>query len=140
MALKMRKNLSPSPPLDCPLMTCMSFLGGAWTPSILWYLCAGPRRFSELKMDIPGISPKMLTARLRELETSGVVQRTVKPTSPPSVEYALTDLGQELVPAIMAIVSVGERLKKLRAGNTATPPNRAPKTRAAPTPATVSRP
>jgi len=117
MALKLRKNLSPAPPPDCPLMTCMAFLGGAWGPNILWYLSAGPRRFSELKSDIPGVSPKMLTTRLRELEHDCIVERTVKPTSPPSVEYALTSLGQELVPAIQAIVAVGHKLKKLRQQN-----------------------
>jgi len=117
MALKLRKNRSPAPPPNCPLMTCMAFIGGAWTPNILWYLSAGPRRFSELKTDIPGISPKMLTTRLRELEGAGIAERTVKPTSPPSVEYALTTLGQELVPAIQAIVAVGHKLKMLRQQN-----------------------
>lgn len=111
MALKVRKNRSPAPPLTCPLTECMAVLGGAWTPNIIWYLSGGPRRFSELRLDIPGVSAKMLTARLRELEAKGVVLREVKPTSPPSVEYSLTDLGQELVPAINAIVEVGHRLK-----------------------------
>jgi DNA-binding HxlR family transcriptional regulator len=54
----------------------------------------------------------VLSARLRELEQRGVVTRTVLPTSPPSVEYALTELGGELVPAIRAIVQVGSKLKQ----------------------------
>ena len=112
MALKVRKNRSAPPPPDCPLGACMAIIGGAWTPNILWYLSAGPRRFSELKLDVAGISPKMLTARLRELEAKGVVLRSVLPTSPPSVEYALSDLGRELLPAIEAIVAVGHRLKQ----------------------------
>ena len=128
MALKLRKNHSPAPPPNCPLMTCMAFIGGAWTPNILWYLSAGPRRFSELKADIPGVSPKMLTTRLRELESAGIVDRTVMPTSPPSVEYALTELGQELVPAIQAIVDVGHKLKKLKQRNASNRPRRAAKT------------
>jgi len=111
MTLKVRKNRSPAPPMNCPLSECMAVLGGAWTPNIIWNLSGGPRRFSELRLDIPGISAKMLTARLRELEAKGVVLRAVKPTSPPSVEYSLTDLGQELVPAINAIVEVGHKLK-----------------------------
>ncbi|MEO1016863.1 MAG: helix-turn-helix domain-containing protein [Pseudomonadota bacterium] len=111
MALKIRKNHSPAPPPACPLTTCMSILGGAWTVNVIWSLSAGPRRFSELRIDIPPISPKVLTARLRELEQGGVVTREVKPTSPPSVEYSLTDLGAELVPAIEAIVAVGHKLK-----------------------------
>ncbi|MGE0611819.1 MAG: winged helix-turn-helix transcriptional regulator [Hyphomicrobiales bacterium] len=111
MALKIRKNHAPPPPHNCPLSECMEFLGGAWTPNIIWNLSACPRRFSELRVDIPGISAKVLTMRLRELEDKGVVAREVKPTSPPSVEYSLTELGRELVPAIDAIVRVGHKLK-----------------------------
>lgn len=62
-------------------------------------------------MDIPPISQKVLTTRLRELESRGVITRTVMPTSPPSVEYALTDLGAQLIPAIESIVEVGHQLK-----------------------------
>jgi DNA-binding HxlR family transcriptional regulator len=112
MALKLRKNRSPAPPNACPLNTCMAVLGGAWTPNIIWNLSGGPRRFSELRVDIPVISAKVLTARLRALEAKGVVIREVKPTSPPSVEYSLTDLGQQLVPAINAIAQVGHKLKQ----------------------------
>lgn len=90
----------------------MAVIGGAWTVNVIWHLRAEPRRFSELRMDIPPISPKVLTTRLRELEERGVVTREVKPTSPPSVEYALTDLGHELVPAIESIVRVGEKIKQ----------------------------
>lgn len=96
----------------------MSLLGGAWTSNIVWHLSGGPRRFGELRMDIPPISPKMLSARLKSLEQKGVVQRELVDTSPPSAEYSLTDLGRELVPAITAIVSVGEKLKRqARAGD-----------------------
>lgn len=112
MALKIRKNKSPPPPPACPLLECMELIGGAWTPNIIWHLKAGPRRFSELRLDIPRISPKVLTARLRELEQTGVLVRTVMATSPPSVEYELTDLGSRLVPAIEAIVSVGLELEQ----------------------------
>ncbi len=110
MALKIRKNKSP-PPL-CPLSECMAFLSGAWAPNILWYLSGGPRRFGELRADIPRISAKVLSARLRELEEKGVISRHVMPTSPPSAEYSLTELGQELIPAINAIVRVGQKLHR----------------------------
>ena len=109
MALKLRKNQSPEP--VCPIGACMKFLGGAWTPNIIWYLIGGPRRFSELRIDIPVISAKVLSTRLKELEAIGIINRAVQPTSPPSVEYELTELGHELVPAIRAIASVGKRLK-----------------------------
>lgn len=109
MALKRRKSRTPTP--LCPLSECMAVLGGAWTPNIIWYLSAGPRRFSELRSDIPLVSAKVITQRLRELEERGVVNRNVMPTSPPSVEYMLTEHGQEFMPAIRAIVDVGHRLK-----------------------------
>lgn len=115
MPLKVRKNRAPDPPLSCPLSECLAIVGGAWTPNIIWYLSAGPRRFSELRGDIPGISAKVLTQRLRQLEADGAVERKVKPTSPPSVEYSLTELGEELVPAIEAIVQVGHKLKARKA-------------------------
>lgn len=112
MALKLRKNKAPPPAPHCPLTECMALLGGAWTPNVVWYLGAGPRRFGELRADIPAISAKVLSACLRRLLEKGVVARSVMPTSPPSVEYSLTPLGAELVPAIKAIVEVGEKLKK----------------------------
>jgi DNA-binding HxlR family transcriptional regulator len=92
----------------------MSLLRGAWATNVIWYLSAQPRRFGELRMDIPQISARVLSARLRELEAKGVVDRRVMPTSPPSVEYDLTELGRELVPVIRAIVEVGTKLKQRR--------------------------
>lgn len=92
----------------------MAFLGGAWTPNIVWYLREGPRRFNELRGDIGGVSAKVLSARLRRLHHDGIVDRTVMPTSPPTVEYGLTELGLELLPVVDAMVQVGPRLKKRR--------------------------
>lgn len=112
MAVKRRKNKAFPPPQGCPLTQCMRLLGGAWTPNIIWYLRSQPRRFSELMADIPGVSPKVFTARLKRLEKDGILVRQVMPTSPPSVEYSLTDLGRELTPAIDAIVQVGHKLKR----------------------------
>ena len=102
------------PPEGCPLTECLALLGGAWSPNVVWYLREGPRRFNELRGDLYGISGKTLSARLKKLEADGVVTRTVRPTSPPTVEYALTDLGAELLPAVDAIVEVGHRLKQRR--------------------------
>jgi DNA-binding HxlR family transcriptional regulator len=64
-----------------------------------------------LRHDIPRISARVLSARLRELEERGIVTRRLIDSSPPSAEYDLTDLGRELVPAIKAIVTVGTKLK-----------------------------
>lgn len=109
-----RKKQVADPPNRCALTECLSVIGGAWTPNIIWYLSKNPRRFTELKSDISGISAKMLTQRLKRLEADGVVLRKVMPTSPPTVEYRLTELGLELKPAIEAIANVGHRLKKIR--------------------------
>jgi DNA-binding HxlR family transcriptional regulator len=110
MALKLRRNRSPVP--VCPISQCMEFMGGAWTCNIIWYLSGGSRRFGELRHDMPRITAKVLSARLRALESKGVISRRVEPTSPPSVEYSLTTLGRELIPVIEAIMRVGEKLKR----------------------------
>ncbi len=111
MALKIRKNKSPDPPAPCALTHCMSFISGAWAPNVIWNLREGPRRFSELKIDIPPISAKVLSTRLSELEKRGIIERNVLPTSPPSVEYKLTQIGTEIIPALDALVTVGHKLK-----------------------------
>ncbi|CAG1013437.1 hypothetical protein RHIZO_04505 [Rhizobiaceae bacterium] len=58
MALKMRRNRGAATPESCPLLECMAIIGEAWTPNIIWYLRSGPRRFSELRADIPQISQR----------------------------------------------------------------------------------
>lgn len=115
--IRYRPSRVSPPPGACPLTECMAVLGGAWTPNILWYLSEGPRRFNELRGDIGAVSPKMLSARLRRLHADGVVERRVMDTRPPTVEYALTELGRELLPAVRAIVAVGHRLKERRASS-----------------------
>ncbi|MFG0273712.1 MAG: winged helix-turn-helix transcriptional regulator [Phycisphaerales bacterium] len=113
MVPRRRSRVDP-PPADCPLDECMRLIGGAWTVNIIWYLREHPRRFSELKADLRGVSAKTLTARLRRLEADGLVAREVKPTSPPTVEYELTGFGRRLLPAIEGIVAVGHEIKRLR--------------------------
>lgn len=108
MVLKRRAKVQALP--GCPMSKCMGLLRGLWTPELLWALSDGPRRFSELRRDCPFISAKVITARLRDLELRGVLTRSVMPTSPPTVEYELTPLGQDLLPAIRSIVEVGSRL------------------------------
>jgi DNA-binding HxlR family transcriptional regulator len=88
----------------------MDLLRGAWAPEVIWSLSKGPRRFSEVRRDLPGISAKVLSARLRDLETRCVLTRSIMDTRPPTVDYALTDLGEQLIPVIRAIVEVGSSL------------------------------
>jgi DNA-binding HxlR family transcriptional regulator len=113
MTLRMRKNVTPAAaPNRCPIGACMELLGGAWTPNVIWNLQGGARRFSELQTYMAPISAKVLSQRLKDLEAKHVVRRKVLDTKPPSVEYSLTDLGRELVPAIEAIAHVGYKLKQ----------------------------
>jgi DNA-binding HxlR family transcriptional regulator len=91
----------------------MSLIAGTWTPHIIWALSSGPRRFSELRADLPGISAKVMTVRLRSLEDKVLILRRPMPTSPPTVEYALTDLGRELLPVIRTMADVGNRVYDL---------------------------
>ena len=118
MALKMRKSKVATPIPRCAVGTCMWLLGGAWTPTLIWNLSGGPRRFGELRADIPGISAKVLSGRLKDMEDKGVVIRTVMATSPPAAEYSLSPLGRELLPAIHEIGRIGHRLKLQRGAET----------------------
>ncbi|WP_210415525.1 helix-turn-helix domain-containing protein [Bdellovibrio sp. NC01] len=92
----------------------MRFISGTWTANILWVLYHNPRRFSELRTDMPKVSAKVLSARLKRMEKSGLINRTQLKTSPPSVEYSLTELGRELKPVIAAVIKVGEKLRQQR--------------------------
>ena len=74
----------------------LSRLGDKWTVLVVMLLGEGPRRFSEIKRAVAGISQRMLTLTLRNLERDGMVTRTVTPTIPPRVDYALTDLGRSV--------------------------------------------
>lgn len=83
---------------DCRIISDMlSRVGDKWSVLIVTYLGEGSLRFSELKRIIGGISQKMLTTSLRNLERDGLVLRTVTPSRPPRVDYQLTDLGYELL-------------------------------------------
>jgi DNA-binding HxlR family transcriptional regulator len=90
----------------CPTVSEMlARLGDKWTVLVIMMLRNGPKRFSELKRDVVGISQRMLTLTLRALERDGVVRRTVYATIPPSVEYELTELGQSFAEPIVALGS-----------------------------------
>ncbi|PJJ70698.1 DNA-binding HxlR family transcriptional regulator [Diaminobutyricimonas aerilata] len=89
---------------DCQRATdVLARTADKWTVRVFIRLQDAPRRFGELRRMIDGISPKMLASTLRGLERDGLVSRTVFPTNPPSVEYALTDLGRELAVPVQAL-------------------------------------
>ncbi|MHB1684585.1 MAG: winged helix-turn-helix transcriptional regulator [Bacilli bacterium] len=87
----------------CPLERVVEMIDGKWKVLILWHLRDGCLRFSELQRKIPGVSQKMLTEKLRQLESSQLIQRTVYPEIPPRVEYTLTDRGVNLKPLLILI-------------------------------------
>lgn len=91
-------------PGDCPVSRTVAVIGGKWKPSILYLLHRGPTRFNALQRALPGITQRMLTLQLRTLEGDGIVTRTVHPSVPPQVEYALTPLGESLSPVFDALM------------------------------------
>jgi DNA-binding HxlR family transcriptional regulator len=92
----------------CPIETIIQVLGGKWKPQILWRLLDSRKRFSELEKLIPDVTQKMLAQHLRELESNGLITRTIYPTVPPKVEYALSDYGATLVPVLEVMCEWGE--------------------------------
>lgn len=83
----------------------LSRIGDKWTVLVVAYLGEGPMRFNELRRGIGNISQKMLTSTLRNAERDGFVSRTVTPTRPPQVEYALTELGRCLLVPVSGLAS-----------------------------------
>ncbi|MDC9824160.1 helix-turn-helix domain-containing protein [Devosia sp. ZB163] len=79
-----------------PVHEVLAQISGKWTILVFRVLSTGPRRFSEIKRQIEGVSQKMLTSTLRDLEKDGFVTRTVTPSIPPRVDYELTEMGKEL--------------------------------------------
>jgi DNA-binding HxlR family transcriptional regulator len=96
---------------DCAVERALSVVGAKWTLLIIHHLTNGPRRFGELLREIDGTSPKMLTARLRELERLGLVTRTAYLEVPPRVEYSLTRVGRGVWPIVNALDRWGRTLK-----------------------------
>ena len=93
----------------CPVEATLDVIGGKWKPIILWQLKAEKLRFSGLQQSMQGISPKMLTKQLRELEEAGLVLREVYPEIPPRVEYSLTEFGKTVLPVLDALCEWGSK-------------------------------
>jgi DNA-binding HxlR family transcriptional regulator len=100
----------PCPPNACPMDSILRLLAGPWTTYIVWILSErGKQRFGTLKRQVGGISTRLLTARLRLLEESGLVLRHVVQTTPPQVSYELTARGHELGAALGQLNNVAVR-------------------------------
>jgi len=94
---------------NCPVKLTASIIGGKWKPPLLFYLEGKTRRFCELQRLIPGLTKKMLTQHLRELERDGIVHRKVYAEVPPRVEYSLTRHGESLKPILKLMSAWGTR-------------------------------
>ena len=91
----------------------IKILSGKWKILILFGLCGGTKRFNELRRLIPGVTQRMLTAQLRELENDGIVARKIFPQVPPKVEYSLTALGKTLTPILITLKKWGSNYCKI---------------------------
>lgn len=102
----------------CPVDCTIGLIGGKWKVLLLWHLQeAGVLRFAELRRAVQGITEKMLTQQLRELEADGLITRTVYPQVPPKVEYRLTPLGRTLEPVLDTLCAWGEGYLKRTGGS-----------------------
>jgi|SRR5215469_4492472 len=93
----------------CTVRQVLDRVGGKWSIGILVAASAGPVRFTELERSIEGISRRMLTLTLRNLERDGLLERTVYPTVPPRVEYVATPMARELYDSLTALTTWAER-------------------------------
>ena len=93
----------------CPVEATLDVIGGKWKATILYKLLERPRRFSDLKRELPTITQRMLTLQLRELEEDGIVHREIYKQIPPKVEYSLTDFGKTLEPILLAMLNWGSQ-------------------------------
>ncbi|WP_075355596.1 helix-turn-helix domain-containing protein [Desulfovibrio sp. DV] len=97
---------------SCSMELSLAVIGGKWKPLILWHLRdVATMRFSALRRAMPAITQKMLTQQLRELESDGLLTRTVFAEVPPRVEYALTDLGRGIIPILEALCRFGHEFE-----------------------------
>ncbi|SKB45201.1 winged helix-turn-helix transcriptional regulator [Malaciobacter marinus] len=96
----------------CPVEIALDVIDGKWKILILWYLRRDTKRFNELQRQMPKITQKMLSQKLKELELDGIITRVVYPQVPPKVEYSLSEYGKSLKPILKQLYFWGEKHKK----------------------------
>lgn len=97
---------------ECPVETTLTMISDKWKVLIIRDLLTGTKRFGELKKSVTGISQKVLTANLRNMEENGLLTRKVFPEVPPRVEYTLSELGHSLSPILDAMAQWGTDFKQ----------------------------
>jgi DNA-binding HxlR family transcriptional regulator len=90
-------NAPEGPSSDCPVRGVLDKISDKWSMLLVMTLASGPKRFNQLRREVPDISQKMLTQTLRDLQRDGMVARRVFDTKPPSVEYRLTQMGESII-------------------------------------------
>ena len=93
----------------CPVQGTINTVSGKWKVLIIWHLGFGPQRFAQLRKLLTGVSEKVLTSQLRQLEADGIVHRQVRHATPPQVTYSLTRAGEELIEPMSALCAWGTR-------------------------------
>jgi len=101
--------------IDCPLNHTMLLIGNKWKPLLLFHLLDGALRSGELQKSVAGISNKMFTQTIRELEKDNLVERKIFPVVPPKVEYKLSERGKSLEPILRSLDQWGLDDRKLYA-------------------------
>ncbi len=96
---------------ECDVATTVQIIGNKWKLLIMRNLLMRPWRFNELRKSLDGVSQKVLTDSLRQLEADGIILRTVYPEVPPRVEYSLTELGESMRPVLSAMGDWGKVYK-----------------------------
>ena len=97
------------PHYGCPVKATLNVMAGKWKVLALWHLSFGPKRFAALRDILPGVTEKVLTAQLRQLESDGVIRRKSTFDSPPKVTYSLTRAGRDLVPLMEEMCGWGTK-------------------------------
>ena len=93
----------------CPVQATINTVSGKWKVLIIWHLGFGPKRFAQLRSILAGVSEKVLTAQLRQLETDHVISRRIKRSVPPQVTYSLTPAGEELIEMLSDLCTWGTK-------------------------------
>jgi DNA-binding HxlR family transcriptional regulator len=104
-AVPRRRPATPDHELTCRARDMLDRIGDKWSLAVIHELAWGPKRFSELRRDVGGISQRMLTVTLRGLERDGILRRTVYPAVPPRVDYQLTELGESMLDTVCQLMA-----------------------------------
>lgn len=92
----------------CAVEASISLIDGKWKCVVMFHLLDGTMRFNEIRRQVPGVTQRMLTNQLRELEVDGLIARKVYPQIPPKVEYSLSPLGRSMEPVLRALKAWGD--------------------------------